>query len=536
MRLFDIDYKKCNDCQKCIRSCGVKALHSNNRKVVLMPNFCIACGHCIDVCPQGCFNFVSELEKVKSHLAAGHKVVASVDSVYSGILTCEHERFVGALRSLGFYQVREVGEAAAIVSEEYFKYSQSEEMDNVLTTFCPAFVSLAEKHYPEVIDELSPVANPMIAHGKMIKKRLGADTIVAYISPCISFRELSDESSDVDAVLTFKEIKDWMISENIDIDNVPKAKFDNKDPMSNRLYPVSSGVIRAIEHQVGRDNPLSVVRERISINGVHNAREVLHAIKKGYVHNCFIEFHACAGGCCNGPCVEKDRGFAFIDVNMGCPVPKIVNNGEGSALMKNPKLIGDIVNELVNICSLPITIKIRAGFNEDSINAPEIAQIAESAGVSAIAVHGRTREQYYHGKADWNIIKAVKESVKVPVIGNGDVASAEDVIRIKKETGCDSVMIGRAAKGNPWLFADIKEYLKSGNRMVRPDINEICEMMLRHARLMIEYKGEFTGIHEMRKHVAWYTQGMKDSAKLRARINTVETYEELEKLISRLKD
>ena len=231
----------------------------------------------------------------------------------------------------------------------------------------------------------------------------------------------------------------------------------------------------------------------------------------------------------------EDRGFAFIDVNMGCPVPKIVNNGEGSALMKNPKLIGDIVNELVNLCSLPITIKIRAGFNDDSINAPEIAQIAESAGVSAIAVHGRTREQYYHGKADWDIIKAVKESVKVPVIGNGDVTSAEDVIRIKKETGCDSVMIGRAAKGNPWLFADIKEFLKSGNHIVRPDINEICEMMLRHARLMIEYKGEFTGIHEMRKHVAWYTQGMKDSAKLRARINTVETYEELEKLISRLK-
>ncbi|MBQ9278882.1 MAG: tRNA dihydrouridine synthase DusB [Lachnospiraceae bacterium] len=230
----------------------------------------------------------------------------------------------------------------------------------------------------------------------------------------------------------------------------------------------------------------------------------------------------------------EDRGFAFIDVNMGCPVPKIVNNGEGSALMKNPKLIGDIVNELVNLCSLPITIKIRAGFNEDSINAPEIAQIAESAGVSAIAVHGRTREQYYHGKADWNIIKAVKESVKVPVIGNGDVASPEDVIRIKKETGCDSVMIGRAAKGNPWLFADIKEYLKSGNHMVRPDINEICEMMLRHARLMIEYKGEFTGIHEMRKHVAWYTQGMPNSAKLRARINSVETYDEIKEMISDL--
>lgn len=232
----------------------------------------------------------------------------------------------------------------------------------------------------------------------------------------------------------------------------------------------------------------------------------------------------------------EDRGFAFIDVNMGCPVPKIVNNGEGSALMKNPKLIGDIVNELVKLCGLPITIKIRAGFNEDSINAPEIAKIAESAGVSAIAVHGRTREQYYHGKADWNIIKAVKESVKVPVIGNGDVASAEDVIRIKQETGCDSVMIGRAAKGNPWLFADIKEFLKTGRHIKRPDINEICEMMLRHARLMIECKGEFTGIHEMRKHVAWYTQGLPNSAKLRSKINTVDTYEELKNNVEALRN
>ena len=232
----------------------------------------------------------------------------------------------------------------------------------------------------------------------------------------------------------------------------------------------------------------------------------------------------------------EDRGFAFIDVNMGCPVPKIVNNGDGSALMKNPALIGDIVSEMVNMCSLPITIKIRAGFNDDSINAPEIARIAESAGVSAIAVHGRTREQYYHGKADWKIIKAVKESVKVPVIGNGDVASGEDVIRIKKETGCDSVMIGRAAKGNPWLFSDIKEYLKSGNHMVKPTANEICDMMFRHAKLMIEYKGEFTGIHEMRKHVAWYTQGMPNSAKLRADINSVETFDEMKEMIEKLRD
>ena len=232
----------------------------------------------------------------------------------------------------------------------------------------------------------------------------------------------------------------------------------------------------------------------------------------------------------------EDRGFEFIDVNMGCPVPKIVNNGEGSALMKTPELIGDIVNELVNVCSLPVTIKIRAGFNEENKNAVEVAKIAEKAGVTAIAVHGRTREQYYHGKADWNIIKEVKNAVKVRVIGNGDVASAEDYLRIKKETGCDSVMIGRAAKGNPWIFADIKEYLKTGKHLQRPKIDEVCDMMLRHARLMIEYKGEFTGIHEMRKHVAWYTQGMPNSAKLRARINGIETYREIEELINKLKD
>ena len=231
----------------------------------------------------------------------------------------------------------------------------------------------------------------------------------------------------------------------------------------------------------------------------------------------------------------EDRGFAFIDVNMGCPVPKIVNNGEGSALMRNPELIGDIVNELVNLCTLPVTIKIRAGFSEDSINAPEVAKIAEAAGVSAIAVHGRTREQYYRGRANRDVIRQVKEAVNVPVIGNGDVASGEDVRRMKSETGCDSVMIGRAAKGNPWLFAEIKEYLATGTVPDRPSVDEICDMMLRHARLMIEYKGEYTGIHEMRKHVAWYTQGMKDSAKLRAGINTVESYAELESVIEGLR-
>lgn len=230
----------------------------------------------------------------------------------------------------------------------------------------------------------------------------------------------------------------------------------------------------------------------------------------------------------------EDKGFAFIDVNMGCPVPKIVNNGEGSALMKQPELIGEIVDALVHAVKLPVTIKIRAGFDADHKNAPAVAKIAEQAGVSAIAVHGRTREQYYHGQADWEIIRQVKETVSVPVIGNGDVSCAEDVLAMKQQTGCDSVMIGRAAKGNPWIFREIKHALNTGEALPKPDIETKKAMMLRHAALMVQYKGEFIGIHEMRKHIAWYTQGMPDSAKLRAGINMVETYEALEAMVAAL--
>lgn len=229
----------------------------------------------------------------------------------------------------------------------------------------------------------------------------------------------------------------------------------------------------------------------------------------------------------------EDRGFAFVDVNMGCPVPKIVNNGEGSALMKDPKLIGDIVSAMVKKCRLPITIKIRSGFDEEHINAPEIAHIAEVSGASAIAVHGRTRSQYYSGHADWDVIRQVKERVAIPVIGNGDINDVFDVIKMREQTGCDGFMIGRGARGNPWIFDEIKTYLETGEIKARPDLQEIKDMMLRHARLMIEYKGEFTGIHEMRKHVAWYSAGFKDSSKLRNLINQVETYDEMVELLDR---
>ena len=227
----------------------------------------------------------------------------------------------------------------------------------------------------------------------------------------------------------------------------------------------------------------------------------------------------------------EERPFAILDINMGCPVPKVVKNGEGSALMKNPSLVYEIVNAIVKAIEKTVTVKIRKGFDDAHVNAVEVARAAEEAGASAVAVHGRTREQYYSGEADWDIIRQVKEAVSIPVIGNGDVDSAKKAEALVKATGCDGIMIGRAVRGNPWIFRELNHYFTTGEVLSKPSWEEIREMILRHARMQIELKGEFTGIREMRKHIAWYTSGMKHSAGLRRDSNLVSSYEELEKLL-----
>ena len=229
--------------------------------------------------------------------------------------------------------------------------------------------------------------------------------------------------------------------------------------------------------------------------------------------------------------IEENYHPDIIDINMGCPVPKIVNNHEGSYLLTQPKLVEQILTKMVKAIKKPVTIKVRKGFKDGEIQAPEIARIAESCGVSAIAVHGRTREQYYSGKADWDVIKEVKEAVKIPVIGNGDIFSAKDAKAMKEYTGCDGLMVGRAARGNPWIFKEILHFFETGEELPRPSLEEVVAMMLRHGQMMIDFKGEYIGVREMRKHVAWYTFGFPGAAKLREKVNHTETYEDLEELL-----
>ncbi|MCM1257948.1 MAG: tRNA dihydrouridine synthase DusB [Roseburia sp.] len=226
----------------------------------------------------------------------------------------------------------------------------------------------------------------------------------------------------------------------------------------------------------------------------------------------------------------EERPFDILDINMGCPMPKVVNNGDGSALMKNPVLAGKIIEKTVKAIKKPVTVKIRKGFDENHVNAVELAHIAEESGAAAVAVHGRTREQYYSGKADWEIIRKVKEAVKIPVIGNGDLTCGADVAAMEELTGCDGFMIARGAQGNPWIFKQILFYMETGTEMEKPNFQEMTDMLLRHARLLLEYKGEYIGIREMRKHAAWYTAGYRNSSKLRRRINEVENFEELKAL------
>ncbi len=225
--------------------------------------------------------------------------------------------------------------------------------------------------------------------------------------------------------------------------------------------------------------------------------------------------------------IMNDYSNEILDINMGCPAPKVVKNGDGSALMKNPKLAEEVLRAVVKNSKKPVTLKIRKGWDDNSVNAVEIAKIAEGCGISALAIHGRTREQFYSGKADWDIIAEIKKNLSIPVIGNGDVFTIEDSINMLDKTGCDAIMIGRGAQGNPWIFKRINHYMNTGEILPEPTLNEKISTAIKHLKLAVEEHGEYVAVREMRKHIAWYLKGLRNSAKLRDEINKIEDYQEV---------